>query len=621
MKFDLSKVNEGGSHEFDTRKRDILDRGQLRVSDLIAPDAIENDVNHIKVGNRFLRTLIVTGYPRTVHIGWLNRLYSYTANIDISSHIEPLPTTRVIKTLNRKIGQYISTQRMDQERGKLSDVAIETALEDAMTLRDSIQKGMEKLYYQTIYISIAGKSEDELDSLTDEIETLCGGIGMTTRHAMYQQTQGFHSVLPVSDDRLRYRRNFDTSSLATCFPIVSAELTDTDGTPILYGLNMINQSLVLFDRFKLKNYNSLTLGTSGSGKSYFVKLEAIRSMALGTDILILDPQGEYGRIADAIGGQNIKLSSNSPHRINPLDLQFVGEEENGQNFLTQKILDVYAILEVMIGREFNAKERKVVLHALEETYADYNITRDKTSLKTDEFVDGERFTLSGKKKRMPTLTDLDKKLRKDEIGVEICEELHPYINGFLSLFNGETNVNTDSNFLVFDIKDMERELSDLSMFIVLEFIWNKVKSGDNRRRLLVVDEAWMLMQNEQSASYVIRVAKTARKFNCGLSILSQQARDFFENGGEGIVGNTSMQILLQQHSNDVKYVGEMLGLSGNEIGMLTTADRGEALIFAGDNHTAVQVVSHEFEHIICSTDPNDIAQFEELKAMIENGEL
>lgn len=254
-----------GSHQYDTRKKDIIDRGMLKVNDLVAPDAIENEVTHIKVGNRYLRTVIVTGFPRTVHIGWLNRLYSYTANIDISSHIEPMPSNKVIKTLNRKISQMLSTQRMDAERGKLSDIEIETALDDAEDLRDKLHKGMERLYYQTLYISIAGKTLDELDQLTDDIETLCGTLGMTTRHSLYQQSQAFHSTLPIAQDRLRHKRNFDTSSLATCFPIVSAELTDTKGTPILYGMNLINQSLVLFDRFKLDNYNSVTLATSGAG--------------------------------------------------------------------------------------------------------------------------------------------------------------------------------------------------------------------------------------------------------------------------------------------------------------------------------------------------------------------
>jgi type IV secretory pathway VirB4 component len=620
MEFDLSKIDKmaNGDHEIDKTQKDIVDRGTLKVNDLIAPDAIENEVNHIKIGNRFLRTVIVTGYPRTAHIGWLNRLYAYGANIDITSHIEPLPSERVIKALNRKIGQYISTQRMDSQKGKMTDIGVEIARNDAEALRDAIAKGKEKLFYQTIYINIAGKSMEELDTITEEIENLGGSIGLTTRHAMFQQQQGFHSVLPIAEDRLNYRRNFDTSSLATCLPIVSAELTMTQGHPILYGLNMINGSLVLFDRFSLNNYNSVTLATSGAGKSYFVKLEAIRYMGLGANIIIIDPQAEYKRLTNALGGQYIKLSASSKDRINPLDLYNAKEEEDGMNFLTQKILDVLSIIEVMIKRALSARERKILLDAIEKTYEKFGITRERKSMMTDDFMEEDFFSLEGSKKRMPILSDLEQTLRQyGGEAIAIADELEPYTSGVLSLFNGETNVDTESSFIAFDIKDMEKELANLAMFICLEFIWNKVKSGDNKKRLIIVDEAWMLMQSKQSSDYVIRVAKTARKFNAGLSIISQQAADFLQNGGQGIIGNTSMQVLLKQSQNDLGAVGDMFGLSQSEKGFLRTASPGEALIFAGGNHTAVKVVSHNFEHILCTTNPNDL---EKIKQMLENEE-
>jgi len=620
MEFDLSKIDKmaSGDHEIDKSKKDIVDRGTLKVNDLIAPDAIENEVNHMKIGNRFLRTVMVTGYPRTAHIGWLNRLYAYGANIDITSHIEPLPSERVIKALNRKIGQYISTQRMDSQKGKMTDIGVEIARNDAEALRDAIAKGKEKLFYQTIYINIAGKSMEELDTITEEIENLGGSIGLTTRHAMFQQQQGFHSVLPIAEDRLNYRRNFDTSSLATCLPIVSAELTMTQGHPILYGLNMINGSLVLFDRFSLNNYNSVTLATSGAGKSYFVKLEAIRYMGLGANIIIIDPQAEYKRLTSALGGQYIKLSASSKDRINPLDLYNAKEEEDGMNFLTQKILDVLSIIEVMIKRPLSARERKILLDAIEKTYEKFGITRERKSMMTDDFMEEDLFSLEGSKKRMPILSDLEQTLRQyGGEAIAIADELEPYTSGVLSLFNGETNVDTESNFIAFDIKDMEKELANLAMFICLEFIWNKVKSGDNKKRLIIVDEAWMLMQSKQSSDYVIRVAKTARKFNAGLSIISQQAADFLQNGGQGIIGNTSMQVLLKQSQNDLGAVGDMFGLSQSEKGFLRTASPGEALIFAGGNHTAVKVVSHNFEHILCTTNPNDL---EKIKQMLENEE-
>jgi len=390
------------------------------------------------------------------------------------------------------------------------------------------------------------------------------------------------------------------------------------GLPILYGINLINGSLVMFDRFQLNNYNSVILATSGAGKSYFVKLEAIRYMALGTKVMIIDPQGEYKRIAEVLGGQYIKLSSNSDDRINPLDLQASSEEEDdGKNFLTQKILDVYAIVEVMMKRKLTSRERKVLLNALEDTYRRFNITREKNSLVTDEFVtDDEVFVMKGSRKKMPTLTDLEKALRRYEEGTQIADDLDPYINGFLDLFNGESNVNPNSPFLVFDISEMEKELGDVAMFIVLEFLWGKIKSGDKSRRLLIVDEAWMMMNNPQSAEFLVRVAKTARKFYAGLTMISQQARDFLANDGEQIIGNTSMQVLLRQHPNDVQFVAKMFGLSESEMNVVRNAAKGEALIFASGNHTAVSVVSHELEHVLCSTDPSEKELLEDIIAEI-----
>lgn len=342
-------------------------------------------------------------------------------------------------------------------------------------------------------------------------------------------------------------------------------------------------------------------------KSYFVKLEAIRYMAMGTNVMIIDPQGEYKRIAEVLGGQHIKLSATSPDRINPLDLQMgAEEEEDGKNFLTQKILDVYSIIEVMMRRKLGSRERKILLNALEDTYRRYGITRNSADGKQEEeYADGDKFFLKGSRKKMPTLTDLEKALRRYEEGTHIADDLDPYVNGFLNLFNGESNVNPNSHFLVLDISDMEKELGDVAMFIVLEFLWGKIKSGDKKRRLLIVDEAWMMMNNPQSAEFLIRVAKTARKFFAGLTMISQQARDFLANGGEAIIGNTSMQVLLRQHPNDIKTVAEMFGLSESEMNILRNAAKGEALIFAGGNHTAVHVVSHELEHILCSTDPNE----------------
>lgn len=329
-------------------------------------------------------------------------------------------------------------------------------------------------------------------------------------------------------------------------------------------------------------------------------------MGLGANVIIIDPQSEYGRLAETYGGQHIKVSSSSKHRINPLDIEKPADGE--ENFLTEKILGVLSILEVMLGRKLSARERKILLDSTEETYGKFGITRDKESLDDDSIFDDdtEFFQLDAGKKRMPTLSDLEATLRqRGEEAVDIANELEPFTSGVLSLFNGETNVDLESNFIVFDIKDMEKELSDLAMFIVLEHIWNKVKKNDNKKRLLIVDEAWQLMKNEQSANYLTTAAKQARKFHCGLSIISQQVDDFLNYGGAAIIGNASMSVLLKQSTHDLKKVAEILNLSKSEQGFLRAAGKGEALVFVGDARTAVQVVSHEFEHLLCDTSPGN----------------
>lgn len=603
------KINEmvkDGKHNYDKRARDVVDKGRLRVNDLIAPDAIKIDPNHIQVGDRLIRTIFITGYPRTASIGWLNRLYSYGENIDISIHIEPLPTERVIKDLTKKITQFQTAQFMDYKKGKIEDIAISSAKSDAEQLRAALHTGVEKLYYQAIYISVSGKNNEELDQITEEIETLCSSIGLVTRQAIFQQEQGFTTCLPLGQDRIRSKRNFSTSSLATCIPFVSSELTMTDGTPVLYGINMLNGSLVMFDRFSLNNYNSVTLATSGAGKSFFVKLESIRYMGLGANVIIVDPNGEYRRLVDTYGGQYIRLASGSKQKINPLDVELVQEEE-GKNFLVEKILGVVSIIEVMIGRKLSAREKKILLDCTEDTYKKFGITRNKESLQEDFFDEGsEFFQLEAGTKKMPTLSDLEGTLRqRGEDAVNLADELEPYTSGVLSLFNGETNVNLESNLIVFDIKDMEKELADLAMFITLEFIWNKIKRNDGKRRLLVVDEAWQLMRNEQSANYLIGVAKIARKFNAGLSIISQNVEDFLKNNGEGIITNAEMKVLLRQSNADITKLTELFGMSASEQGFVRSAGKGEALLFLGGNRTAVQVIADELEFLLCDTSPEN----------------
>jgi type IV secretory pathway VirB4 component len=587
-------------------KKDILENGGLKINDIIAPDSITNHKLFYALGSRLTRTIIVTNYPRTVHIGWLDELFSYDANIDISIHITPWPTTKVIKTLNKKIGEYMSTMNIDSKDGRMTDIEVTSALDDAEELRDKLHAGSSKFFYQSIYISVSARFIEELDQLTEDIESLCGGLNMTTRIAAYRQDQAFLSVIPIGNDRIRKTRNFDTEALSTSFPLVSAELTDMRGNPILYGINQINNSLVMFDRFKLSNFNSVTLATTGAGKSYTVKLEAIRYFLMGTKIIIIDPQKEYLKLTEELGGQYINLNSSSKDRINPLDVYEKTElEEDQKDFLTSKIIDVYSMIQVMLGnqRKITSSEMKILLQALQEMYSKYGITRQGFENIEEEFIDDEFISVGNSRQLMPTLTDLDTALKETSSveGLKLAQELEPYTLGIMSMFNGETNVDLDNDFIVFGIKDLEDGMKDIAMFIALEYIWNKVTSADKQRRLIIVDEAWMMMKNESSAKFLEKVAKTARKFGTGLSVVSQNVKDFMENGGENIILNTSMQILLRQNPKELDYLVDSLGISESEKVILRTLDTGEALIYAGQNKTLVKIVSNDFEHFLCET--------------------
>lgn len=584
--------------------KDILTRGENRLNDLIAPDTIQNEKTFYVVGNRLVRTFVVAGYPRNVRMGWLDALYSYDADIDISFHITPWDRIKVVKTLNKRIGQYMSTLNMDYKNGKVTDVEVVTALEDAEDLRDKLHTGMSRFFYQAIYISVSARYVDDLDMLTEEVESLCGSMQLTTRIAVLQQDKAFMAVLPIGEDRIRKTRNFDTESLSTCFPLVNAELTDMEGIPILYGINQMNNSLVMFDRFKLNSFNSITLATSGSGKSYFCKLEAIRHYLMGTKVIIIDPQNEYYDLTKAMGGQFINLSSSSKDKINPLDISAdVGLEDGERSFLTTKVMDVFLITQVMLGKErrLSANEKRAILYSIQRMYARFGITENGLELQDeDELLINEDFIMVGNSSQsMPTLSDLDTALREHKDSMEVAKELEPFITGVMNLFNGETNVDLTSDFITFGIRDLEESMTDIAMFICLEFIWNKIKSGDRKRRLIVVDEAWIMMQNESSGRFLEKVAKTARKFNAGLSIISQNVRDFMENGGQSIISNTSMQVLLKQNPNELAYLEEALGITESEKSLLRTAERGEALMFVGQNKTLVSIQANNFEHWLC----------------------
>ena len=607
-------------HEYDKRRVDPIQKGMLRINDLIAPDAIELGRNHVIVGDRWMRTLIVNGFPRFVEMGYLNDLYSFSANIDISTHIEPLDSAEVIKMLGTKISQYNSTIEYDEEKKGRADINEETALEDAEELRELIYKNQTRMYYQSFYINVSGRDLKDLNDLTGDIESLCGRLGLVTRQAMLQQDLGFVSVLPVAEDRLRLTRNFDSYSLASCFPLVSAEMTDMRGEPILYGINKLNRSLVMFDRFKLNNYNSITVAQSGVGKSFFVKTEALRYNAIGgAQLLVIDPQGEWERITNTLDGQYINLSLDGGAYLNPFDILST-EEDEGKDFLTRKAMNIFSIIDVMVGEErtFRNDEKKIIAMCTEEAYAEKGITRKKGIFNKEKYSDGDKFSFSGEKREMPTFSDLISILRDKggEIGVNIAEEIEPHIKGALRIFNKQTNVDSSSDLIVFGIEGMEEQMRPVGMYITLEFVFNKIKTDKSKKKLLVVDEAWMLLGNKETSKYINTVAKTARKYFAGLSIISQNTRDFTVNDGSAIISNCSMHVLLKQHPSEIDDVVKMFKLTNNERNRLLHLDTGEALITAGGYKTLVEMTANDFDRYLCTTKPEELEEIIKESALV-----
>lgn len=610
-------------HNYDETERTIVDMGTIRLTDIVAPDGIEIESDFIRVGNEYSKILIVTGYPRGSYFGWLNKLYNYSENIDISFFIEPLNNQKVIEDLTKKIARFTSTEEMDFEDRRITDESTKISKLDAQRLRQAITLGHERLHYLSIYIKITASTKSKLRKLTEEIEQICGEAQLSTREALLQQRQGLDSTLPLGQDKIKIVHNFSTSALADCFPFASPELTILDGMPIIYGTNLFNRSLIIFDRFSLNNYNSVTLAQPGYGKSYMTKLEAIRYKALGAQILVIDPEGEYRPVGRAFNGQIIDLSESGKTIINPLDI-FSTNDENG-DFLQEKVLDVVSLYQVITKKELTTTERKELMDALFNLYENgFGIKRGMTEeeLLNREFVSDDFFQLESSKKKMPTLKDLENELRtRGEIGVRLAEELVPITSGMLgNAFNGETNVDLNSDFIVFDVKELHEEVKPIGMFIVAQFIWSKIKRKDGRKRLLVVEELVEMMKNPFTRDFLNKVVKRGRKYYVGLSAISQQVNDFLKYGGEDIVNNCELKFLLKQGMEDLRKIKEVFNLTNREVRFLESSSRGQVLMKVGNRSTVGKVIAHDFEHLACDTNPKNVEENLKLLEEIINSE-
>ncbi|HJX45899.1 MAG TPA: ATP-binding protein [Patescibacteria group bacterium] len=560
---------------------------KLNLLDLIAPESIEIDFDYIKINNTYFRTIFVAGYPRFVAPGWLEPIINFDGSLDTSFYIYPVEGKTVLDDLRRKIAEMEAEIATDLERGKIVNPSTQAKLEDARSLQEQLVKGSERFYQFSFYITIPAASLEELNHITRQVESTLGSLLIVAKHAALDCENGFLSTVPFGLDKLAITRNMDSTSLSTTFPLTSAELSGDKG--VLYGINSQNESFIIFDRFSLENANMTIFATSGAGKSYFVKLESIRSLMLGTEVIVIDPESEYKTIAEAVGGEFISFSFGSSSKINPFDLSQIYTE--GENQLGLKILTLHSFFKVIMG-QLNPIQEALLDRALISTYRGKGITQDPNT----------------QKKEAPLMEDLYKTLVGMETpeAMDLAARIEKFVRGsFVGIFDRQTNINIKNPFTVFSVKDMQEALRPIAMFMVLDFIWTRVQR-DLKRRLLIVDEAWHMMRYPDSAQFLWSVVKRARKYFLGLTTITQDVEDFLNQDiGKAIVTNSSLRLLLKQSPAAIDRIAEVFYLSQGEKQLLLAANIGEGIFFAGPHHAPIRVVASQEEHKIITTKPQE----------------
>lgn len=557
------------------------------LEDVLAPKEIEIDFKELRIDNRYFRTYFVSKYPRFVEPNWLEPLISFDRALYISMFIYPTKSQGVLDDLKRKVAEMEATIQTDVERGHAVDPAVEVALEDARVLQEQLVRGVERFFQFSLYVTIPIGNKEELGNTSKLVESTLASLSMTAHPITLQMAEGFNSTLPLGEDPLNLTHNMDTTSLATTFPFASSELTANEG--VMYGINEHNDSLILFDRFSLENANSVVFAKSGAGKSYFVKLEALRSLMFGTEILIIDPEQEYLSLCEAVGGEYLSFSASSALKINPFDLPV---NNTGENELGNKILSLTAFFKLVLG-DLDSAEAAVLDRALKQTYSLRGITDDpKTQSRTP-----------------PLMEDLYKLLlgMEDKTGVGLATRLERFVKGSLSgIFSSYTNLEINNSFTVFSVRNLVDQLRPLAMHIILDFIWTKVRSR-LKRRILVVDEAWILMRYPDSANFLVDIAKRARKYYLGLTTITQDVEDFLGGDrGKEIISNSSIQVLLKQAPASIELLGQLFHLSQGEKRLLLSAGVGQGLFFAGNTHVAMRVVASSQEHKLMTSNPAEL---------------
>lgn len=583
-------------------------KGITTLRDIIAPSSLEIQSSYFRLGTKYGRTMYVYGYPRQIYTGWLSSVINVDEVIDVSMFIYPVESQVVLDNLRKKVGQLEASMSMNAEHGKVRDPGLEAAIQDAEELRDQLQVGAERFFRYGLYVTLYADSLDELNFVQHKIETILGQQLVLSKVASSQQEQGLNSTIPQMTDQLQIRRNMNTGAVSTSFPFTSADLTQNDG--VLYGINMHNNGLVIFDRFSLENANMVVFAKSGAGKSFTVKLEAMRTMMLGADVLIIDPENEYQKLAEAVGGSYIRLSLNSDVRINPFELPRVIDSDEADDALRANLVTLHGLLRLMLGGAsaqiqgagmammpaLSPSEEADLDQALIDTYARAGITSDPLTHNS----------------LPPTINELyDTLLHMGGSGPQLAQRLRKYTTGtFAGIFSQQSNIDINNPMVVFNIRDLEDELRPVAMYIVLSHIWNRIRT-EQKKRMLIIDEAWQLMKYDDSANFMFSLAKRARKYYLGLTTITQDVEDFMGSKmGRAIVANSSLQLLLKQSSSAVDVLSDVFKLTEEEKKRLASFPVGQGLFFAGQNHVHIQIVASPTEQQLITTNPQQIEQMQ-----------
>lgn len=582
------------------KEEKIFEAPDVNIKDIIAPSSVSLSSDYLKLGERLAKSFFVFSFPRYLSTAWFSPIINLDTPMDIGIHIHPTDTGQILKQLRKKVTEVQSEIMEKEEKGLIRDPSLETAYQDMEGLRDRLMTAQEKMFKMGLYLSAYGKDEKELREIETTLRSILESRLIYIKPALYQQKEGFDSSLAYGLDKLQVHSSMNTDPLSSIFPFVSFDLSSNEG--ILYGINKHNNSLILFDRFSLENANSVIFAKSGSGKSYMLKLEILRYLMMGIDSIIVDPENEYKFLSDAVGGSFFNISLSSANHINPFDLPAPREDEKPADVLRSNIINLVGLMRIMLGG-LTPEEDAIMDRAIAETYAAKDITPETNPSTWQE--------------KIPLMEDLEQVMEGMEGTESLVRRLRKFTKGtFAQFFNQPTNISMDKALVVFGIRDMEDELRPIAMFIIMRYIWNKVRS-ELKKRILVIDEAWWLMQSEDGASFLFGVCKRARKYWLGVTTITQDVGDFMKSSyGQPIITNSSLQFLLKQSPAAIEVVQKAFNLTEEEKYLLLEAEVGEGIFFAGQKHVAIKVVASYAEDQIITTSPEEVLKIRQAKGEV-----